>query len=597
MGFLNLAGLSALIALPIIIILYMLRPKNIPYTLPSLYLWKTMANEIESASQFQKLKSSILMFLQLAAALFIALMLAGLFIKNSQLPDRVILVVDASVSMKATDFEPNRMEFAKEQAITYVKQLDKGAQVTLVALKDIPEILLTDETDHSLVASAIKNLSAIDTYSDLELALQTTNALKKEEETTIVYFGDRTYPGANNVIIAKDSDNVAIHNVAYTLYESSGELKVLADLTNEGTQKVTVPVSLYADDLFLDAKQVEIESGESGKVFFESVPLTTKNLMVQIDRDDILSVDNKAYSVVTQPEVKKAVLVTEGNTFLEKVFKLNKGIALYLAEPKDIETLKGFDLYIYDGVIPINLPVDGSVMLFNPPENEHFKVLGYAENPELYTTGHEITTHLNQPDFAVGASQIYEVPAWADEVIDTEYGPCVIAGTYNGIRLVSFGFDLHHTDLPLVVDFPILMTNASNYLVPSSMLYETSIPAGEGMGIRILPNTEEAYIISPDGLKEHLDLSKEETFYKNTLNTGRYTLVQVSADSQIEESFGVNVPKRTVLEQGEQNGTDNTVQISNKKSLYGLLGVFVLGLMLTEWFIYHYRRKIHGLKL
>lgn len=568
-----------------------------PYTLPSLYLWKTMANEIESASQFQKLKSSILMFLQLAAALFIALMLAGLFIKNSQLPDRVILVVDASVSMKATDVEPNRMEYAKDQAIAYVKQLNKGAQVTLVALKDIPEILLTDETDHSLVASAIKNLSAIDTYSDMELALQTTNALKKDEDITIVYFGDNTYPGAENVIVAKSSDNIAVHNVAYTLYESSGEIRVLADLTNEGMEATTVPVSLYADELFLDAKQVDIEPGESAKIFFENVPLTTRKIVVQIDREDILLVDNQAYTVVTKPEVKKAVLVTENNMFLEKVFKLNKGIALYQAEPKDVETLKGFDLYIFDGILPTNLPTDGAVMLFNPPENDHFKVLGYAENPELFTAGHEITTHLNQPDFAVATTQIYEVPTWADEIIDTEYGPCAIAGTFNGIRLVSFGFDLHHTDLPLVVDFPILMTNTANYLIPSSMLHQTSIPAGQGMGIRILPNTEEAYIISPNGLKEHIDITKEETLYKNTLNTGLYTLVQASGEIEVKESFGVNVPKRAILEQGNSTTTENTVQINNKKSLYGFLGALVLILMLTEWFIYHYRRKIHEIKL
>lgn len=597
MGFLNLAGLSALIALPIIIILYMLRPKNIPYTLPSLYLWKTMANEIESASQFQKLKSSILMYLQLAAALLIAFMLAGLFIKNSQLPDRVILVIDASVSMKATEVEPSRIENAKEQAVSYVKQLSKGAQITLVALKDIPEILLTDETDHSLVASAIKNLSPIDTYSDMELALQTTSALKKEEDTTIVYFGDRTYPGAENILIGKSSDNVGIHNVAYTLYESSGELKVLADITNEGLSKVTVPVSLYTDDMFLDAKQVDIEPGASAKLFFEDVPTTTQNIMVQIDREDILKVDNKAYTVVTRPQVKKAVLVTYGNTFLEKIFKLNKSIALYRAEPKDIDTLKGFDLYIFDGVLPLEFPKDGALMLFNPPENDYFKVLGYAENPELFTAGHEITTHLRQPDFAVASTQIYELPSWADEVIDTEYGPSVISGTMNGTRLVSFGFDLHHTDLPLVVDFPILMTNATNYLIPSSMLHQTSIPSGQGIGIRIMPNTEEAYIINPNGLKEHIDISKEETLYKNTLDTGLYTLVQVSAEAEIKEVFGVNVPKRTTYQQESDNTSTNTVQLNNRKSLYGILGALVLVIILIEWFIYHYRRKIHGVKL
>ncbi|PKM49489.1 MAG: hypothetical protein CVV02_15785 [Firmicutes bacterium HGW-Firmicutes-7] len=597
MGFFNIAGLAALICLPIIIILYMLRPKNMPYSLPSLYLWKTMANEIESASQFQKLKSSLLMFLQLAIALIIAFMLAGLFIKNSSMPDRVILVVDGSVSMKSTDVDPSRMEYAKEQAVTYVKQLNRGAQVTLIALKDIPEILLTDETDHSLVAASIKNLSAIDTYSDMNLAVQTTTALKREEETTIVYFGDREFPGAENVFVAKNHDNVAVHNIAYTIYAGAKDMRVLADIINESDKKVNVPLSLYADELFLDAKQVEIEPGESAKVFFSNIPLATTELMVQIDREDNLEVDNVAYTTVAKEQVKKAVLVTSSNIFLEKVFKLNKAIELYQAEPKDIETLKGFDLYIFDGVLPTTLPTDGAIMMFDPPENEYFKVLGYANNPELFATGHEITSHINKPDFAIGSTQIYEVPTWAEDVLDTEYGVCAFAGTYNGVRVVAYGFDLHSTDLPLVVDFPIIMTNSLGYLVPNSMLHATSISAGEGMGIRILPNTEEAYIINPDGLKEHIDVSSEETMYKNTAKTGRYTLVQRSSETEIIEGFGVNVPKKTSEIDATTEAPNKNIEVSNKRSLFIILGILVLTIICTEWFIYNYRRKIHAIKL
>ncbi|PKM93566.1 MAG: hypothetical protein CVU84_15425 [Firmicutes bacterium HGW-Firmicutes-1] len=597
MGFFNIAGLTALICLPIIIILYMLRPKNIPYSLPSLYLWKMMSNEIESASQFQKLKSSLLMFLQLAIALLIAFMLAGLFIKNSQMPDRVILVVDCSVSMKSTDIEPTRMEYAKEQAITYIKQLNKEAQVTLISLKDIPEILLTDETDHSLVASSIKDLSAIDAYSDINLALQATAALKKDEGTTIVYFGDRAFPGAENVVVSKDNNNIAVHNIAYTIYTGATEMRVLADITNESETKVHVPISLYADELFLDAKQVEIEPHESAKVFFDKVPLATNELKVQIDREDNLVVDNIAYTTIAKEQIKKAVLVTGSNVFLEKVFKLNKGIELYQAEPKDIDTLKGFDLYIFDGVLPTTLPTDGAILLFDPPENTYFEVLGYAENPELFSAGHEITTHLNKPDFAIGSTQIYEVPTWADDVLDTEYGVCAFAGTYHGVRIVTFGFDLHSTDLPLVVDFPILMTNAAGYLIPNSMLYSSSIPAGEGMGVRILPNTEEAYVLNPEGLKEHLDISNEETLYKNTNSTGLYTLVQVSSEKETIERFGVNVPLRAAIEEENSEATSNKLEVSNKKSLFIILGMVVLVITVAEWFIYHYRRKINAIKL
>ena len=84
MGIANVWGLIGLIGIPIIIILYMLRPKNKPMTIPSLYLWKQMVDEIESASRLKKLKSSILMFIQMLVVFLLSLILAGLFVRSTE---------------------------------------------------------------------------------------------------------------------------------------------------------------------------------------------------------------------------------------------------------------------------------------------------------------------------------------------------------------------------------------------------------------------------------------------------------------------------------------------------------------------------------
>ncbi len=597
MGFSNYIALTALISMPIIIILYMLKPKNTPHLLPSLYLWKAMANEIESASRIHKLKSSILMLLQLLAALLIALMLAGLFIKSSQLPKQAIVIVDCSVSMKSVDITPTRMEEAKEQAQTYIKQLDKEAEVTLIALKDQPELLLSGEKDKALIISALKSLQPVDAYADTQQLYQLLETLQKNEEIKIVYFGDRAIKGAENIIVAKSTENIAVNNLTYTAYQSDKELRILADIYNEGKQTVSVPVSLYVEDKLFDAKQINLESGQTGKVFFDKVPLTAKRLSVKVDKEDILQADNQAYSSVVQNQDKKAVLVTNSNVFLEKVLKLNKSISLYKAEEKNKDTLKGFQLYIFDGVMPAKLPKDGAVLLFNPPEGNIIEVLGYGQNPELFTTGHPVTSHIQKPDFAIAETQIYKVPTWATSILDTQYGSCAIAGTYNNTRIVCFGFDLHNTDMPLVVEFPIIMTNTVNQLVPDSLLLASSISAGEAMAVRILPDTKEAYIINPDGIKEQLDTSKEEVLYKSTLKTGMYTMLQSNGKKEQKEHFGVNVPKISEADNETAELAKNNLQKNSRKSLYLLLGAAVLAVILAEWWIYHYRRKTDELKL
>lgn len=596
MGFLNIWGLIALICIPVIIILYMLRPKNIPFTLPSLYLWKVMANEIESASKLQKFKSSLLMVLQIIAVLLLTFMLAGLFRKSGVMPNSVILVIDCSVSMQSTDVSPSRMDEAKKQAEAYINGLEKDAKVTLIAIKDVPEILVTEETDQKLVIATINGLEAVDSYGDMELAIQTGLALKQSEEMEIVYFGDRVYPGATNIWIKQNEDNVGVHGLSYTLYEQAGTISVLADIKNYGTATQVVPLSLYADGLLFDAKQVEIPGSDGAKVFFEGIPAVTSEMKIQIDREDILKVDNTAYAVVGKTTMKKVVLVSASNIYLEKILKLNPGFELFLAEPTAIESLKGYDLYIYDGVLPTKLPEDGAILLFNPPENEFFTVLGHAKNPMVYAANHEITNHIDHPEIAIGLSQIYEVPDWAEEVFYTEYGTAVFAGTRKGVSMAVFGYDLHNTDLPLLVEFPIMMINTLDYLVPTSMLGAKSIHAGDAMQIRIQPSTEQAIIQGPDGNKEALEISQDEVIYKNTNQTGIYQVTQLAQGIEVKESFAVNVPKdqETLVSSEAQEVIQG--ETTNRKSLSMILGAVAVIIILIEWFIYHKRRKINAVQ-
>lgn len=70
----------------------------------------------------------------------------------------VVLVIDVSRSMAATDVKPSRLAAAQETAIDFVGELPKGFNVAVVSFYANADLLVQPTTDRALVIDAIKNL-------------------------------------------------------------------------------------------------------------------------------------------------------------------------------------------------------------------------------------------------------------------------------------------------------------------------------------------------------------------------------------------------------------------------------------------------------
>lgn len=596
MGIQNITGLAALAFIPVIIILYMLRPKNKPVILPSLYLWKYAIDEIEAASRFKKLKSSLLMFLQILAIVLIALILAGLFIKGEGKKGNVIIVMDCSVTMASKDLEPTRLEYAKLMAKDYLKGLDKEATVSIIALKEVPEIILTKEKERGIATALIEQLTTTATLADFEWVHQTIATLKGNEETTIAYFGDGSLQGADNFVVRNSDDNMSVYDVVYTKYEDQKTISVLTEVFNHSSKSERVPISIYIDNTFFDAKLVDIETKSSTKVFFDNLPMDAKELKITIDREDILPVDNIAYGVVGEESIKKVVLVSTGNIFLEKVLRLDSSIELYKANIENSNNLHGFDLYVYDAYMPEVLPKDGALLLFDPEDNAYFTSLGYVKQPVFESSEHPIMNNIYRPEFQAAMTRTYAIEGEYEPILTTEFGTSAFAGKINGQSLAVFGFDLHYTDLPLSVEFPILMMNILDYLLPKSMLSERSVEAGGAIELLISPQTTKATIEGPLGNRYSLPLSKQEHLFSHTYTTGVYTYTQEGLQRKYSEQFAVNVKKpssESIF--GEDKNVGNQ-PLATTKSLTKIIGILLVCVLIVEWFIYSYRRRVHAYK-
>jgi len=73
----------------------------------------------------------------------------------------VFLVVDVSLSMQATDVAPSRLEAAEEAAKGFINELPSGFNVSLISFAATASLLVPPTTDRDMVASAIDNLKLL----------------------------------------------------------------------------------------------------------------------------------------------------------------------------------------------------------------------------------------------------------------------------------------------------------------------------------------------------------------------------------------------------------------------------------------------------
>src|SRR3954454_8372535 len=127
------AAWAVLAGIPVgIIALYFLKLRRRPLQVPSTLLWSRSLEDLHVNSLFQRLRKSLLLFLQLLAVLLAMLALAGPRIRGTSGPgQRYVLAIDNSASMSATDVAPSRLSKAKEAAKQVVRGME-GDDVAMV---------------------------------------------------------------------------------------------------------------------------------------------------------------------------------------------------------------------------------------------------------------------------------------------------------------------------------------------------------------------------------------------------------------------------------------------------------------------------------
>src|SRR5215510_9017927 len=148
MPFATPLALLGLMFVPLVVAMYLLRLRRREAVVPSTLLWQRLAADVEANAPWQKLRRSILFLLQLLLVVALALLAARPFLERpAGLARDIVLVVDTSASMGATDVVPDRLTAAKAAAIDALRGLPTGGKVSVIAADRSARIVVNESSD------------------------------------------------------------------------------------------------------------------------------------------------------------------------------------------------------------------------------------------------------------------------------------------------------------------------------------------------------------------------------------------------------------------------------------------------------------------
>ena len=275
--------LAFLAVIPIIIILYLLKPRGTDTEVSSNILWEKLFKNVSSKTFFEKFVQDLLMYLQILImiVLVLALMAPQIMLRTTT-GGSTVLVIDNSLSMQHTGADGRtRLDEAKARALSYVTAA--GGDVSVISVSGESRILIAASRDNTALKNVISGLEATDREGSFADAYQMIDSLHADH--VVVYTdGD----GAESVAeyaealkaqvinVGKPTYNVSLDYMAMTEKGQASDGGVLADATvrytNFGDEAVSFELTFYdADGSILAVKPVRVEAGSSASVLAEDI--------------------------------------------------------------------------------------------------------------------------------------------------------------------------------------------------------------------------------------------------------------------------------------------------------------------------------------
>ena len=280
----------------------------------------------------------------------------------------LVLVLDVSASMSATDVKPSRLAAAQAEAKRIVQGLQPGERMAILSAGSLVRIACRMTGEPQALQAAIDGISPTDGSTHMQEAVELARrVLDGRPNPQIVLLTDGCFPQAE--AIAKDEQvvlkrfgsggrNFAVTRLAVRPdpHDPAQQL-VMVETANHSDSSAKVPLNLAIEGDKPQTTAVELAAGAVAQTTV-SLPVATSGMLsAQLAVDDDLTADNQARVPVTSRR-------------RPSVFSVSAGPPATAADAvrTALEALAGIDLQVVEQ-LPATLPAQSVVVLYGqvPP--------------------------------------------------------------------------------------------------------------------------------------------------------------------------------------------------------------------------------------
>ena len=608
MRFIYPLGLLGLLGIPVLIIIYIIKNKYTEQIVPSTYLWNLSEKFLKKKKPISLISGIISLILQILAVIVVSVLIAKPVITLPNAAKDYCFIIDGTGSMNFEVGETTRMEIGKIKIEELIESSKNGSSYTLIYVGATSRVVYENLSNKDKAIEMLTKLQPTGVTVGLTGIINHVQNYYNENKSLETYFiTDKDYTSSNiNIInVSNNEENFAVYDT--TTFVEGTNMKVSSSIISYADDAI-LNVDVYVNSELLTTKEVECKKGLVQE-FSTYVNVTDyETLEVKISNDDALDLDNNEVLYnIEKTHSYSTLIVSDRPFYLTSVIE-NVGNTEILVVSRDDynSSMTGFSLYIFDSYTPSELPTDGTVWLFGVSssidqsgfsvqdviEDETGIAATYPKNStSIYRT---LTSGLLKNQIYVTKYYKYGLYKNFTVLLTHEGNPLIFTGlTDSGNREVVFAFDLHDSNVPLLLDYLTLSKNLLNYSFPI-ILEKSSYICGDIVELNVLSNCDSIRVETPNGNVSYLDISSEVTSYQ-TSEVGTHTIKVMIGDKEKVFNIFVGLPLT------EQYNSDEvtTLELQGVKEnnyrdgIYDeliVLFIILAVIYMADWMVYCYEQ-------